>query len=450
MSHYKPYQAYKESGVVWIGLVPANWEVMPICRIASCNDDSLSEHTSAEEVLRYVDISAVNHADGITKVAQVPFAEAPSRARRKATTGDVVVSTVRTYLKAVAAVTDDFADCIFSTGFAILRARSSRLDPALLKWMTLNELLIQAIEAHSEGLSYPAINATELVKLKVVVPPPTEHSTIASAVDREIARIDALIAKKTRFVELLKEKRQAFITHAITKGINQKTKMKDSGVEWIGEMPEHWMRVQLGKITFQRCDGPFGSGLKSDHYVPEGVRVVRLQNIGWATFKNHDAVFISEDHWNSVLGRNHEVLPGDILIAGLGDENNPLGRACVAPENLGNTLVKADCYRFRIRPEKADSRFVALSLSATASAECGFMATGATRDRLNLGLASTRLLALPPLNEQRQIVEKVDFVTSRLDLLAEKTQRSIDLLKERRSAFITAAVTGQIDLRGAA
>ena len=237
---HKRYPRYKESGVDWIGEVPAHWEVKPICRVASCNDDVLSENTPADAVLSYVDISAVNHTDGITQATEVRFADAPSRARRQAKSGDVVVSTVRTYLKAVAAVTEGYAECIYSTGFAVLRARSAQVDPAFLKWMALNDLLIQAIVAHSEGLSYPAINATELVKLKTVVPPLTEQSATAAAIDRETARIDALIAKKTRFIELLKEKRSALITHAVTKGLDPSAKMKDSGVEWIGEVPAHW------------------------------------------------------------------------------------------------------------------------------------------------------------------------------------------------------------------
>ena len=139
-----------------------------------------------------------------------------------------------------------------------------------------------------------------------------------------------------------------------------------------------------------------------------------------------------------------------MLIGGLGDDKNPLGRACVAPANLGPAMVKADCYRFRLNTSRAMPEFIALALSATAGSECGYLATGATRDRLNLGLASARVVALPPLNEQIEIVASLNRDTARIDLLAEKTQRSIDLLKERRAAFITAAVTGQIDLRESA
>lgn len=219
---------------------------------------------------------------------------------------------------------------------------------------------------------------------------------------------------------------------------------KDSGVEWLGEVPEHWVTIQLGKLSTSRCDGPFGSGLKSEHYVESGVRVVRLQNIGFAKFNGGDAAYISADYWREELGGGHDVLPGDVLVAGLGDENNPLGRACVVPPTIAPAMVKADCYRFRLSPH-VNPEFVALALSATARTECGYLATGATRDRLNLTLASARKLALPPPPEQHAITAALDRETARIDALIAKKVRFIELLKEKRQALITRAVTKGLD-----
>ncbi|MBK1718465.1 restriction endonuclease subunit S [Thiocystis violacea] len=220
---------------------------------------------------------------------------------------------------------------------------------------------------------------------------------------------------------------------------------KASGASWLGSIPEHWCIAQLSKVTKERCDGPFGSGLKSEHYQPNGVRVVRLQNIGWAGFNGYDAAYISEEHWREELGSGHGVEPGDVLIAGLGDDNNPLGRACVAPDDIAPALVKADCYRFRVDQKLVIPAFTALALSATARAECGLLATGATRDRLNLGLASARRLPIPPLDEQRRIVSVLDRETASIDALIAKKTRFIELLKEKRQALITHAVTKGLD-----
>ena len=249
MSHYKPYPAYRDSGVEWIGQVPSKWEVKPIKIVATFNDDVLPDSTAADTPISYVDISSVSYAAGIGSTEEMLFGNAPSRARRKAKVGDVVISTVRTYLKAVAAVDAAHADCVYSTGFAVLRSRTGHIEPNFLKWLALNELFIQSVESHSEGLSYPAINAPELVNLKTVMPSLPEQATIAVTIDRETARFDALIAKKTRFIELLKEKRQALITHAVTKGLNPKAKMKASGVEWIGEVPEHWVAIKFNHVA---------------------------------------------------------------------------------------------------------------------------------------------------------------------------------------------------------
>ena len=240
MSHFKPYPAYRPSGVEWIGDVPEHWEVKPIKILATYNDDVLPDSTAADSPIKYVDISAVSYSDGIGSTEDMLFGNAPSRARRKAKSGDVVISTVRTYLKAVAAVDEAHADCVYSTGFAVLRARDGHIEPNFLKWLALNELFIQSVESHSEGLSYPAINAPELVNLKTAIPSFSEQAKIASTLDRETKRIDSLIAKKTRFVELLKEKRQALITHAVTKGLDPNVKMRDSGEDLIGHVPDRW------------------------------------------------------------------------------------------------------------------------------------------------------------------------------------------------------------------
>jgi type I restriction enzyme, S subunit len=136
------------------------------------------------------------------------------------------------------------------------------------------------------------------------------------------------------------------ITRAVTRGLDPNVPMKHSGVDWLGEIPAHWDCLALARVTLSRCDGPFGSGLKSEHYSNEGVRVVRLQNIGWAEFSASDHAYIDEAYARE-LG-DHSVLAGDLLIAGLGDEGHPVGRACVAPSGIEPAMVKADCFRFRL------------------------------------------------------------------------------------------------------
>ena len=218
---------------------------------------------------------------------------------------------------------------------------------------------------------------------------------------------------------------------------------RDSGVEWLGEIPTHWETPSLGRVTVSRCDGPFGSSLKSEHYSDSGIRVVRLQNIGWADFINLDAAYLDEAYARR-LG-DHSVKGADILIAGLGDDGHPVGRACVAPVEIEPAMVKADCFRFRLDRQRVLPRYAAFQLSATASAVSGYHATGATRTRMNLTTSARRKIALPPLEEQRAIAEFLDRETAKIDAFVAKKDRLIELLQEKRSALITRAVTRGLD-----
>lgn len=443
MSHYKPYPAYRDSGVEWIGQVPEHWEVKPIKVVASCNDDTLPESLSSDTPIRYIDISAVSHNEGIAEAQPMLFGDAPSRARRKAKVGDVVVSTVRTYLKAVAAVDERYADCVYSTGFAVLRPRRDHLRPEFLKWLALNDLLIQAVESHSEGLSYPAINASELVNLKAVVPSSAEQARIASVLDRETARIDALITKKTRFIELLKEKRQALITHAVTKGLDPDVPMKDSGLEWIGEVPEHWTIGRLRSFCAVISTGPFGTALGVSDYVEDGIPVINPSHMSDGACVPDRTVTVTPTTAERLsFWALHE---GDLVAARRGE----LGRAAIVTSKEAGWICGTGSLRITPLPNRATSPYLyAVLQSGYARAWLDRESVGSTMPNLNETLVGLLPVVMPPsLAEQDALLAKLDQLEKRLAQLISKTRLSIDLIKKRRSALITAAVTGQIDLR---
>ena len=185
---------------------------------------------SPDQEIEYVDIGSVSLANGIERTETMSFGDAPSRARRIPRNGDVLVSTVRTYLKAIAPVVSPPSNLVASTGFAVIRSRNS-LQPDFLKYALQEEHFIQQVISRSTGVSYPAINASEIAKIPLCLPDPTEQQAIATFLDRETAKIDALIFEQKRLIELLQEKRQAVISHAVTKGLNPDAPMKDSGVE---------------------------------------------------------------------------------------------------------------------------------------------------------------------------------------------------------------------------
>ena len=436
MSHYKPYPVYRDSGVEWIGQVPSKWEVKPIKIVATFNDDVLPDSTAADTPISYVDISSVSYAAGIGSTEEMLFGNAPSRARRKAKVGDVVISTVRTYLKAVAAVDAAHADCVYSTGFAVLRSRTGHIEPNFLKWLALNELFIQSVESHSEGLSYPAINAPELVNLKTVMPSLPEQATIAVTIDRETARFDALIAKKTRFIELLKEKRQALITHAVTKGLNPKAKMKASGVEWIGEVPEHWVAIKfnhVARVTEGLVDPkahPYREMvLIAPNHIESGTG--KILGLETAVFQNAES--------GKYTCKKGAVIYSKIRPA--------LAKVAIAPCDC---LCSADMYPMDCTDRTYPEWLFYLMLSPPFTSWAILESDRVAMPKINRESLADLRVFLPPMDEQLAAVAWLKAQVEKLEIVSLKTQHSIDLLKERRAAFITAAVTGQIDLRESA
>lgn len=436
------YPSYKESGLRWLARVPAHWGIVQSRRLFRVRNEPARQ---GDEPL------TASQRYGI--LPQAKFVELESRR---------VVEAIKTADSLKHVEPGDFVISLrsFQGGIEYSRVRGA---------ITFHYVVLQPLRCIHDGFfgylfkSADYIQAlratTDLIRdgqdlryshfVQVVLPsvPIEEQAAIADFLDRETAKIDALVAEQQRLIELLKEKRQAIISHAVTKGLNPDVAMKPSGIEWLGDVPAHWKLISLGRITIARCDGPFGSGLKSEHYTNSGVRVVRLQNIKSRLFDGTDVAYIDANYYESQLS-GHDVLPGDVLIAGLGDDRNTVGRACVAPSDIGPAMVKADCFRFRLDTAMAFADFVASVLSVSAPADAGVLSSGSTRSRIPLSIMSSRRIPLPPLNEQREIASFIDNETRVFDRLVSEAQKAIDLLQERRTALISAAVTGQIDVRG--
>ncbi|WP_258319160.1 restriction endonuclease subunit S [Streptomyces griseorubiginosus] len=200
------------------------------------------------------------------------------------------------------------------------------------------------------------------------------------------------------------------------------------------------------------ADGPFGSSLTSSHYADGGARVIRLGNVGSARFKDSDFAYITLEYFKEL--RRHEVLPGDLIIAGLGDGNNPVGRACVAPDHLGPAIVKADCFRVRLDEERLIHRYAAWALSSSfVSDQVSSLTRGSTRARINLEVVRDIQLPIPSLEEQSRIVNFLDAETARIDRLIHLRSQQVNLLTSRhlsRLSEISSALTerfGEIYLR---
>ena len=209
-----PNAAMKDSGIEWLGEIPAHWEVKRLKYLATVNDETLPESTAPNKEITYVDIGNVDSVKGITGTEDLIFENAPSRARRVVRQGDVIISTVRTYLKAIARIESKNSNLVVSTGFAVVRPR--QLDAGFVAYALGSPYFVERVVAHSVGVSYPAINASELAWLDIAFPPIPEQTTIAAFLERETAKLDSLISKVREAIELLKELRTVIISSAVT------------------------------------------------------------------------------------------------------------------------------------------------------------------------------------------------------------------------------------------
>ncbi len=253
---WKRYPAYKPSGVTWLGDVPAHWQVKPLKHICGMNNSVLTDAAAPDFEIRYVDIGNVDSLGRILEEQTFLFENAPSRARRRVRDGDTIISTVRTYLKAIAFMDNPAPNRIVSTGFAVLRPYPG-IEPKFLWRLVQSSEFVDSVVSHSEGIGYPAINPSQLGALPAWLPPLDEQRRIAAFLDRETANLDALIAKKERLIELLQEKRTALISYAVTKGIDPSVDLKESGIEWVGQIPSPW-QTRRAKCTHARRDRPAG------------------------------------------------------------------------------------------------------------------------------------------------------------------------------------------------
>lgn len=412
------------------------WSLKRLKYLVSINDETLPDTTDPDYELKYLDIGNVSSNGRVEPPTTYRFGDAPSRARRVVKDGDVIISTVRTYLQAIAPIEAPPDNLIVSTGFAVIRPNPDYIIPSFCKYSLRTTSFLSAVEMRSVGVSYPAINASDLGNIFVKVPTIEVQRRIASFLDSETARIDALIAAKERLIALLAEKRQALITRAVTRGLDPNVNMKDSGVAWLGEVPEGWLILQLKFLTNIPLQyGANEAALDDDPNNPRFVRITDIDEFGNLrpeTFKS----------LTPELAEPYLLESGDILFARSGATVGKTfiykiswGRACFA-----GYLIRFRCDRTRLLPEF----LIEFAQSNFYWAQINEGMIQATIPNFNSEKYGAMLIALPPLEEQVEIVSFINKETQRLDAIRISTLCSINLLKERRIALITAAVTGQI------
>lgn len=446
------YLEYKDSGVEWLGEVPRNWDVLALSRVlaAAITDGPHTTPVFVDDGIPFLSVDGIQDGelvfDGCRYVSADDHYEFSKKA--KPARNDILMGKAASIGK-IARVKTDLEFSIWSP-LALIRPNVTACIPIFLEYTLKSKWLQAQIETLANSNTQLNIGMKDIPKLRLCLPPITEQTAIATFLDRETAKIDGLIAEQEKLITLLAEKRQATISHAVTKGLNTDTPMKDSGVVWLGEVPAHWAmkRVKHIKSPLPNAfvDGPFGSNLKSEHFIDGGdVYVIESNFATQNKIERSELKTISFTHFETVS--RSEVRCNDIVIAKIGAQ---FGKASILPELDKRALVSGNSLKLTVNNEISTTQWAHLQLvNLKCSGEIDLLSNGSAQPALSLGAMNNLPFLLPPLFEQNIIIAFLDAEKTRLDALTSEATRGIALLKERRSALISAAVTGKIDVREA-
>ncbi len=444
LHRWKRYPAYKPVDVTWLGEIPDNWGTLPLKRIASIRyglGQPPPEMMGGVPLLRATNVNRGVISD--KEMMYVDATQVPEGKQATLSAGEIIIVRSGAYTGDSAIVPHSYAGAI--AGYDMV-AKITKGFSKFFAWQLLSRE-VQELQFGFASLraAQPHLNAEELGRSIVVYPTIREQRQIASFLDRETAEIDALIAKKQRLIELLQEKRTALISYAVTKGLDPGAPMKESGVEWIGCTPAHW-RVKKLKYCLSKMEQGWSPTCENR---PADEGEWGVLKVGCVNGTEFDAAE------NKALPSDLEPIPeleirsGDVLMS-RANTRELLGSASVVREIQPQLLLCDKLYRLRCRPSDVDVEFLVHALaSPSARYQMEIEATGASGSMQNIaqGTVWNLSISLPSIEEQRVIVETVSSLSGRIDGLVFKVDSAILRLREYRTALISAAVTGKIDVR---
>lgn len=445
------YPEYKNSGVEWLGAVPRHWRVLRIKHLLKSLEQGWSPQCEATPVdspdewgvlkVGCVNGGVFNAAEN--KALPPELEPIPDLGIRAA---DLLISRANTreLVGSAAVALVDHSNLMLCDKLFRLRFDASVCSPHFIASYLSTGKVRGQIELAASGASSSMLNIGQstILEMAVALPDSTEQVAICDFLRRETTKIDNLMAEQEKLITLLKEKRQAVIAHAVTKGLDPTVPMKDSGVEWLGEVPEHWGVIPLGALASTIQTGPFGSQLHSEDYLDDETPVINPSNI-------RDGKVVPD--WSCTVGNeiierlsHHQLKRGDIVFGRRGE----MGRCAMITENEAGWLCGTGSLNVRLA-SNASAEFVSVYLATSYVRELlKLESVGSTMDNLNGQILSRVPVPNPPLDEQIAIADFVGSASARMAELIQEAEHAIDLLKERRAALISAAVTGQIDVRG--
>ena len=431
LGRFKPYPAYRDSGLEWLGKIPCDWTLSPLW--AMFRRVKRTDYPEEELLSVYRDYGVIPKAsrdDNFNKPSEdlstYQFVD-----RR-----DLVINKMKTWQGSIA-VSEHRG--IVSPAYHVYSPLHAELD-RYIHYLLRSSSYVSGYMKMSKGIRVNQwdLEPEEFSRILIVLPPRNEQRAIAAFLNRETTRLDALIAKKELLIQLLRAQRTVLITGAVTKGLDPNAAMKDSAIAWLGEIPVHWDIKPFIKCIIEKADYRG----KTPEKVVSGVFLVTARNVrmGLIDYECSEE-FVAPNEYAKIMRRG---LPrkGDILFT----TEAPLGN--VALVDREDVALAQRIIRFRMNQRHFDSRFTLFAMmSDYFQAQLAQLSTGSTAEGLKASKLSMLSLIAPPLAEQYLIVKFLERETTRIDALIGKVREAIDRLTELRSALISAAVTGKIDVR---
>lgn len=423
------YAEYTDSGVEWLGPVPPHWRVAPLKSVANVIngypfDSKLFDPSGPHPLVRIRDLNQTT-TDSRYAGDFVDAAAVDSTDVLIGMDGDFNVGR---WLGEGRALLNQRMCCVRST------------DPMITRFLEYAlPFPLQAINDVTYSTTVKHLSSFDVLKIRLALPGSTQElGRVVAFLDRETAKIDALVEEQKRLIELLKEKRQAVISQAVTKGLDLNVPKKDSGVEWLGQIPAPWKVVKLKHITSQVTVGIVVE--PSKYYVDEGVPALRSLNVRQEGVNAEGMINISVH--GHALHQKSLLRAGDLVAVRSGQP----GTTAVIPTELdGCNCIDLIVIR---RPVSGSERFLCWFMNSdSARIQYTQGSGGAIQQHFNVEAASNLVIAWPPANEQEHIASRISAAVEECDSLVRQASEGVKLLQERRSSLISAAVTGKIDVR---
>jgi len=435
------YSEYRDCGVAWLGDVPAQWVITPIKYLGNLKGGAGFPHSDQglrDEEIPFHKVNALAQAgfDGVLLRGEnsISLDTAERLGAFVFPAGSLVFAKVGAALLMGRIRKISEPACIDNNmmGFVI---DETNHDVEFIRYA----LSLVQFDLIANPGTVPSLNESQIGNYWLSIPNKEEQKVIANFLNQETAKIDGLIAEQEKLIALLAEKRQATISHAVTKGLNPDVPMKDSGVAWLGEVPEHWSIKPLRYcIDFQE-----GPGIMAADFEESGIPLLRVSGVQnrWASldgcnYLNAERVANKWHHFR--------LEEGDLLISA----SASMGTVCEIGPDTAGSIPYTGLIRLRGKTDEMIKPFVrSLVVSAEFMVQIDLLKAGATIQHFGPTHLSQMIIARPPIDEQEYISAFIEHESARLDELTAEATRGITLLKERRSALISAAVTGKIDVR---